>query len=71
MPKLNVWLVKVDEYGVIPESFTIVVVVLLSTVLVVVSFWLLRKRLKLKNALSDKTYTNRFRPYSSLFLLDS
>jgi len=51
----DVWLVKVDESGVIPESFTIVVVVLLSTVAVIVSFLLLRKRPKLKNTLLEKT----------------
>ena len=44
-----------DEETFIPESFTIVVVVLLSTVSVIVSFWLLRKRPKLKNTLLEKT----------------
>ena len=51
---IDVWLVKVDGAGVIPESFTITVVVLLSTVSVAVSFWLLRKQPKLKNSLLDK-----------------
>jgi pimeloyl-ACP methyl ester carboxylesterase/predicted secreted protein len=55
----DILLVKVDKHGVIPESFipegfTIAIVVLLSTVSVAVSFWLLRKRPKLKNSLLEK-----------------
>ena len=48
------WFIKVDEFGVIPESFTITIVVLLSTISVAVSFWLLRKRPKLKTSLLEK-----------------
>jgi predicted secreted protein len=44
----DVWFVKVDGSGVIPESFTIVVVVLLSTAAVVFGFILLPKRSKWK-----------------------
>jgi hypothetical protein len=50
----DVWLVKVDGSGVVPESFTIIVVVLLSTVSVVVSFWLLRKTPKWKKPILEK-----------------
>ena len=50
----DVWLVKVDGSGVIPGSFTTIVVVLLSTVSVIVSFWLLRKKPKLKSSLLEK-----------------
>jgi hypothetical protein len=48
------YVVKTDEFGVVPESFTSIVVALLSTIAVTVSFWLLRKRPKLKNALLEK-----------------
>ena len=50
----DIWLVKVDGAGVVPESFTIIVVVLLSTVSVIVSFWLLRKKPKWKNPILQK-----------------
>jgi outer membrane protein assembly factor BamB/pimeloyl-ACP methyl ester carboxylesterase len=38
----------------IPESFTIAIVVLLSTVAIILSFWLLRKQPKWKNMLLEK-----------------
>ncbi len=44
-----------SPYPAIPESFTVAVVVLSLTVAVIVNFWLLRRRPKLKNALSEKT----------------
>ena len=44
------YVVKTDEFGVVPESLTLVVLLLLSTVAVTVSFWLLRKRPKYQNS---------------------
>jgi len=45
---------SVNDLLYIPESFTIAVVVLLSAASVAVSYWLLRKRPKLKNSLLEK-----------------
>jgi len=44
----DIWLVKTDEYGVIPEGLTSSVMLLLSTVAATVGISILRKRPKLK-----------------------
>ena len=44
----DIWVVKVDEYGVIPEDLTIGVMLLLSTVAAIVGIHILRKRPKWK-----------------------
>ena len=45
----DVWLVKTDEYGVVPEGLTVGVMLLLSTVTVIASVRYFRKRLKGQN----------------------
>jgi outer membrane protein assembly factor BamB len=45
----DIWLVKVDELGVVPEGLTIGVMMLLSTVAVIVSLRYFRKRPKTEN----------------------
>jgi len=45
----DIWLVKTDELGVVPEGLTFGVMLLLSTVAVIVSMRYFRKRLNGKN----------------------